>query len=590
MPWTKTDRPRFAMLTSKPPFQSSTTDEIYRRARERDYEWPSPESTQKYISPEAKDLVATMLEDADMRPDTDTIVEHPFFTSGYMPHPSDMNPKLRDFPPEASTFYEPLRGSTAITTNTRNVRDMCRECGVGPWNDSQLIYKNIWREMADEETHGLTPAIPLAEGIVYRPYDEIRAEQKLQSRAALPAQQARHVGQSCRVTDRSDEPSSVSRSALPPRSAPVGLLSRAPQSFAAQQRQQARPVASGATLLRAPSTGEATSRSGTVRSSVRREPQVTAESKDAKAPDPIMRPVRATRNGSATYRSQKQVSGAAEDKAPAQKPTLSRQQPMEERVSLFSPSESQEEIPGTKPDVVLGRLRKLQAELERALNARTMAIVSPKDKTPSPPHIVVKWVDYTNKFGLGYILNDGSVGCILRTIPTKDGSRTGYLPPACLLVHGAEHHCLRRDDPRYPDRHQIVPMSEAIYFYENNGEDGLARVRVEPETFAIPTNADGTAGKLSAGVDIYDHRKRERIVLWKKFANYMIAYGREIDGSDPGHGGEAARGATSGRDSRTPSDIVTFYQRFGDVGCWMFCDGHMQVCVQGSTGTTDCSG
>src|SRR6266536_2581774 len=35
----ESNRGRFAMLTSKPPFQSSTTDEIYRRARERDYEW-----------------------------------------------------------------------------------------------------------------------------------------------------------------------------------------------------------------------------------------------------------------------------------------------------------------------------------------------------------------------------------------------------------------------------------------------------------------------------------------------------------------------------------------------------------------------
>ncbi len=76
---------------------------------------------------------------------------------------------------------------------------------------------------------------------------------------------------------------------------------------------------------------------------------------------------------------------------------------------------------------MLDRLRKLQAELERALNSRSMAIVSAKDKTPTPPHIVVKWVDY-KQFGLGYILNDGSVGCILRTIPVGDGTTSGRAP------------------------------------------------------------------------------------------------------------------------------------------------------------------
>ncbi len=86
------------------PFQSPTTDEIHRRAKERDYEWPSSETSQKYISPEAKDLVATMLQDADMRPDPDTILEHPSSPSGYMPVPADNHVAARDIPPGESCF------------------------------------------------------------------------------------------------------------------------------------------------------------------------------------------------------------------------------------------------------------------------------------------------------------------------------------------------------------------------------------------------------------------------------------------------------------------------------------------------------
>ena len=81
------------MLTSKPPFQSSTTDEIYRRARERDYEWPVADTAQKYVSPEAKELVARMLEDATLRPGPDEIVKDDFFVCGYMPTATDITTK-----------------------------------------------------------------------------------------------------------------------------------------------------------------------------------------------------------------------------------------------------------------------------------------------------------------------------------------------------------------------------------------------------------------------------------------------------------------------------------------------------------------
>lgn len=228
---------------------------------------------------------------------------------------------------------------------------------------------------------------------------------------------------------------------------------------------------------------------------------------------------------------------------------------------------------GTKPDEILERLRGLQAELERALNARTMAIISAKTVPPPHPHIVVKWVDYTNKFGLGYILNDGSVGCILRDIPTTEGSKTALLPPAGVFIRGAEKHILRRQDESYQDRHQPVPMMEPIKFFENNGEAGLSQVTISPHQFRVSINEDGTAGKMAPGKDVFQHRKRERIILWKKFANYMIAYGRD---EIPAQEDEEESTMSPGQRG-TPAELVTFYQRFGDVGCWVFCDGHLQV-------------
>jgi hypothetical protein len=553
---------RFAMLTSKPPFQSSTTDEIYRRARERDYEWPSVETTQKYISHEAKDLVATMLREAELRPDPDTIVQHEFFASGYMPSEADITTRLRELPPEKQEFYASRLTSSQQAQSARNLKDICRECCVGPLNQVQVVHSSIWKEMAAEEKAGLTPAIPLADDIVYRPFDEWLQEQKaIQAReaAALASQNASSSGDY-----------GVSQKA------PVGLLRQPPQSFAAQQRAQGRPATISATSRSKPTADALLSASKTTRTRIRTE--VAYEPVTAESSAPKYKTVRAsTRSELPTSRPGPK--GLVSEKVAAVSSASSsahKRQTSESirTATLFSPSERPEPISGSKPDIILERLQRLQAELERALNSRTMAIISSKTATPPHPHVVVKWVDYTNKFGLGYILNDGSVGCILRDIPTTEGSKTAMLPPAGIFIRGAERHILRRQDETYDDRNQPIPMTEPIKFFENNNEAGLSEVTVSPEHFRVSVNPDGSAGKMNPGKDIYQHRKRERIILWKKFANYMIAYGRDdavpVEETD-------TTGAMSPGQKGSPAELVTFYQRFGDVGCWVYCDGHLQV-------------
>ncbi|KAI0013468.1 kinase-like protein [Xylariaceae sp. FL0662B] len=553
----------FAMLTSKPPFQSSTTDEIYRRARNRDYEWPKPESSNKYISQEAKDIVATMLQDADLRPDPDAIVQHDFFLSGYIPTPAEMTPKLRDCPPDGGQFYAVNLTPRMASQNFRNLKEMCISCEVGPWNTAQTAYKSTWREVALEEKAGLTPIIPLAEGIVYRPYEEVSREQNLAQVPSRPPPQP--------VVKKEDEVTAT-------QTAPTGLLRAPPQSFAAQQRAQSRPQKPAA-ILRSRTLEDmpAPSASGTMRSRPRRElPHSSTENNLA------------TKPVSASTKTADRPTETSKPQAPLPKPEDKKTLPEKAKAeqapapattgaptaSLFGPSERKMVVPDTQPEVVLDRLRRLQSELERALNSRSMAIIG-KTSIPSPPHIVVKWVDYTNKFGLGYILNDGSVGCVLKSIPgSAKGNKTVTLPPSCILVREAEQHCTRRHDPGYPDRHQIIPMSQAIQFYENNGEGGLSTVFVHASQFKISVNSDGTPGKIPVGRDIYDYRKREHLVLWKKFANYMMAYGRDQDATTDDTG--LVQVPTSTKQTMPPSDVVTFYQRIGDVGCWVFADGHLQ--------------
>lgn len=543
------------MLTSKPPFQSSTTDEIYRRAKNRDYEWPKSD---KYISEEAKEVVATMLQEAELRPDPDTIVQHDFFHAGYIPTSAEMTTKLRDCPPEGDQFYTVDLTPRMASQNLRSLKEMCRSCEVGPWNTTQRAYKSTWREVALEEKAGLTPIIPLVEGIVYRPYEEVSKEQNLVQVPSRPPPQP--------VTKKENE-------VIGEQTGANGLLRAPPQSFAAQQRAQGRS-AKPAPLVRSRTVDDmpAPSASGTMRSRPRRELSQSASesnvvSKTATVPSKTLahRPAAAE---------PAKVAPKVEEKKALPEKTQQGAIPGATDGSLFGPSERRMAVPETQPDFVLERLRRLQTELERALNSRSMAIMG-KGPTPSPPHIVVKWVDYSNKFGLGYILNDGSVGCVLKSLPgSAKGGKTVTLPPSCILVREAEQHCARRHDPGYPDRNQIIPMTQAIQFYENNGEDGLATVFVHPSQFKSEAGHDGAAGKIPIGRDIYDYRKRSHLILWKKFANYMMAYGRDQDATTDDTG--LLQIPTSTKQTMPPADVVTFYQRIGDVGCWVFADGHLQ--------------
>ena len=553
------------MLTGKPPFQSTTADEIYRRAREREYDWPKLDTSENFISEETKDLVSILLQSPEQRPDPDTIVQHPFFTCGWMPQSNEITPDLRDRHPSPTHFL--TVGVRAGRTNlyTRNLKKLCIECEVGPWNTSLKRYASTYREVAAEEKAGLTPNVPLPEDVVYRPFEEWLKEQ------AIPISE----GDDSQQPNRIPEPVPSSRfndQAVPSSSRP------STQSFAAQQR--TRPPASNL-----PSR---TVRSRKTSSEIQQSQQLPRSTSEA-----TVRPARASSSKYAKSNSQKLASNtmgrtvdvegrlAADlakqlNTAPEQKP----QEPGSPKgpkapLSLFSPRESLESLPGTKPDDILNGLRRLQAELERALNSRSTAMHY--DSSLSNPTIVVKWVDYTNKFGLGYILSNGSVGCIFKSAPVDASDpRKGHVPPACVLVREAERHLQNRNTHGYADRLQLVPVSGPnIEFYESRGDQGISCGEVNPQNYSVGVDSSGKSGKLSRGRDEWDDRKREKIVLWRKFANYMTAYGKDQDFP---YDDVVSRNPNGGKsDSAASGNVVTFYQRFGDVGCWGFSDGHFQV-------------
>lgn len=550
----------FAMLTGKPPFQSATADEIYRRARDLDYDWPKLDTSENFISEETKDLVSQLLQKPEERPDPDTIVQHAFFTCGWMPQQEEMTPALRDRQPEPTQFLSiGLRGGRAHTY-LRNLKKLAVQCNVGPWSPFQK-HTSTFRECGEEEKYGLTPKVPLPDDIVYRPFQEVRDEIAKEILDEVDEDDSR-VDETVKVSLSSAAPKE--NTALPTR--PV------PQSFAAQQR--SRPPANmsiqpNRLVKRQPShTSSVPSSSRALLNLPTRRPSRKVEAPVPEAiPEDIM---------DVEDRLVKDVMDQlkpVEIEKEADAPTIS----LQVSASIFHPREKLEHFPNTTPDRIFESLKKLQAELERALNSRSIAVETSKSK-PSNTAIVVKWVDYTNKYGLGYILSNGSVGCIFKSVPVDPARPSkGYLPPSCILVRNGELHLRNRSNPSYPDRYQLIPTSgHNIEFYENNGSKGISGGKISPSNFKLPVSVSGEIGRLPRGTDEWDDRRKANIVLWKKFANYMYTYGRDGDYMD-----EVMEKAYAGQSSAAvpAGNFVTFYQRWGDVGCWYFSDGHFQVCT-----------
>jgi hypothetical protein len=585
-----TNQASFAMLTGRPPFQSSTQEEIYRKARERDYDWPQLNTSENCISQEAKDLVSELLQDPESRPGPDRIVQHPFFSCGWVPQWEEITPNLRENAPDPAQFSSVGLRTGRATLYARNLKKLCIKSDVGPYSSNQQTIISTYKEVTEEEKAGLTPAVPLPDNIVYRPFDEMREE----------IEKTKGVENS-----RQDHEQAHPSPARP-----------STQSFAAQQRAQHQPTASISTLRQPKPRTTVTEQRGSVdhidnmaeaeilaRARVERKTRhVSTEQTMGKSRGLIAltsRTQKSTRQASSqpiveTLKKEIPASRepvtrieprAAEERLGMniiQEPSRAREdrKSQEEyeapvlstdaRLSLFSPTEKQETFPATRADRVLESLRSLHTELERALKSKSMSRLQ---QPPNPsPVIVVKWVDYTNKFGLGYILSTGSVGCIFTKSTATSGSRQGFVPPTCIVVRNAETHLQQRSNPDYPDRHQLVPVSGAdIEFYENKGDAGVSRVKVNPRSFAVTVGTDGKVGTFTRGKDEFEDRKRQKIVLWKKFANYMTAFGKDQDYPYDYANSRAPQ------DSSPESDVVTFYQRFGDVGCWGFCDGHFQV-------------
>ena len=237
---------------------------------------------------------------------------------------------------------------------------------------------------------------------------------------------------------------------------------------------------------------------------------------------------------------------------------------------LFHTDDRCETMPETSLAEVNTTLRLLLANLISHPASRRRATTRPK-----PHSYVIKWVDYTNRYGIGYVLDDGSVGCLFRA---ENGQ-----PVSGVVVRDGERHFRRKaralekgskdeENNANGEVEQMVPQNgRKVEFYEHSGSTAIRRALVPSSIFEVKSahHAPGVKMRATAGIEYArrDAEKVKRVKLVDQFGKYMIrSLGR--------HGDEESSPIENGDGGQ----YIKFYQRLGNVGVWGFGDGAFQVC------------
>ncbi len=233
------------------------------------------------------------------------------------------------------------------------------------------------------------------------------------------------------------------------------------------------------------------------------------------------------------------------------------------KAMVIAPTDISKAVPGSSPENVLSSLQGMYGDLAPKTAYQTY-FSSPHPRSSSNPHTVVeKWVDYTDRYGIGYILSDGTAGLALRS--SIEDATSG----SCVVIRSAREHYSRRireeDVQIVPQGPQALPVE----FYESFGDDGIRKMQVSARNFRYDQSGSGrwvdgkeVVAQLSKQAKEEFAAERVRLVgLLDKFGKYMT----NLNASDADE--ELHAKAVS---------FIRFYQRLGNVGIWGFGDGSFQ--------------
>lgn len=498
----------------------------------REYSWPDLAKCPNEITDDLRDIVSLLLVHEDERPTPDEIVAHPFFTLGHVPLQLDSACTSRV--PKWSKVRPP-NAATMRRGYTDEWWELCKASAVGKYGSEpgqtfgaygSRRNKTVARDCQKEIESGKQPSIPFAKETVYLPFparvqwpfqhmgglSDITEEKDSSSEGQALVETTgndRIKGRPVRAVRRAEVMPTLKENKEPVQEAePVQRVTERQPTRMRTVRKISNPRVTAATApvavpLRVPKETRSTQRAKSTRE----------VSKEKEEPMPEIPALRASKAISRT--TQKQELSAP--KSVAMKASTSRTGPRLRALST--------EVPATDPTAVLRQLQTFRDNLVRALERRPTQ--SKRDKQAKLPY-VSKWVDYSRKYGVGYVLDGGSVGVL--TAATEH-----YPVTVGFTTNGLHHLKLLSKDPEYL---KTIPIQ---FWAAPKKDQGICRVK------------------------ILETRRADDIRLyWQKFCKYMCS---ELgDENWPENDGERP-------------NFVKFYQRLGNFGIWGFDDGSFQVCM-----------
>lgn len=518
---------RYTLAVGRAPFHAAKREDIYRKLKAREYTWPDLAKFANEITDDLRDIVSLLLVHEDERPTPDQIVAHPFFKLGYIPLEleSGCTARIPKWPKN-----RPPTAATVKRGYTEEWWQLCKASAVGEYEQGKSFgaygsrrNKTVARDCQKEIEAGKQPNIPFAKDVVYVPFparvqwphqapgglSEISEEKESSSEGHALADTTgndRPKGRLPRLA-RKEQPKPMLKENVEPLQEPEGarkILDKQPTRLRAV-RKVSNPdrIAATATVapapIRVPRDSRATIRARTVREPIKEAPKATVIGL------PDLPPIRVVKTSA-------QVNTLPE---PVEQPTTVRSAPRYRAVSA--------EVALSDPMSVLGRLHVFRDNLERALDKQPT-----KSRRGQPPQLpfVAKWVDYSRRYGVGYVLDDGSIGTLL-------SAEEEYPVTIAFATDGYSH--LRK-----AGNNRELAKSVALNYYTTMKKDrGLTRI------------------------EVLEKRRIEEIrTVWHKFGKYMCAtFGDEEK--------------PMRKDPRV--NFVKFYQRLGNVGIWGFDDGSFQA-------------
>lgn len=522
---------RYTLAVGRAPFHSTKREDIYRKLKAREYSWPDLAKCPNEITDDLRDIVSLLLVHEDERPTPDEIVAHPFFTLGHVPLQLD----------SACTYRVPkwskVRPPTA-TTIKRGYTDewwsLCKASAVGKYGPGpgetfgaygSRRNKTVARDCQKEIESGKQPSIPFAKETVYLPFparvqwpfqntagglSDITEEKDSSSEGQALVETSgndRVKGRPIRSARRAEVMPTLKENNDPAQEAePVQRVVERQSTRVRAVRKISNPRVTAATApaavpLKVPKEIRSSQRTRPVKETIKENHETPIEA-------PLLR---ASKISSRT--TQKQESSAP--RLAASQASTTRTTPRLRALST--------EIPATDPTAVLAQLCTFRDNLTRALEKKPT--YSKRDKYAKLP-FVSKWVDYSRKYGVGYVLDGGNVGVLT--------AATEQYPVTVGFTENGLYHLkqLSRD----PDYLKTIPIQ---FWAAPKKDQGICRVKIS------------------------EQRRADDIRLyWQKFCKYMCSELGEENWPE--------------NNDERPS-FVKFYQRLGNFGIWGFDDGSFQV-------------